>query len=87
VNECFELVESSARIGSWGDFDKTQITVLKIKEVAKAFYSSNPELHNTSILWENFKAKFLHRFRDVRSDQHHFMQLQVARQKKDEIPQ
>jgi len=80
-------VESSAIIGNWSEFDKIQITVLKITEVAKAFYSRNPELHSTSILWENFKAKFLHRFRDVRSAQYYFMQLLTARQKKNETPQ
>jgi hypothetical protein len=79
-------VESSARIGQWSEFDKIQITVLKTTDVAKAFYRSNPELHNTDIPLENFTLKFLHRFRDVRSDQHHFMQLQTARQKKEENP-
>jgi hypothetical protein len=87
AKEFFELVESSASIGNWSEFDKLQITVLKITEVAKAFYSSNPELHNRGISWENFKARFLYRFRDVRSDQYHFMLLQRARQKKDETPQ
>jgi hypothetical protein len=60
---------------------------LKIAEVANAFYSSSPELQNTCISWEHFKAKFLHRFRDFRSDQYHFMQLQTAKQKKDETAQ
>jgi hypothetical protein len=32
-------------------------------------------------------GKFLHRFRDVRNDQHHFIKLQRARQKPDESPQ
>jgi len=66
-------VESSTIIGNWSRFYKIEVTVLKITEVAKAFYSRNPELHGTRISWENFKAKFLHRFRDVRSDQYHFM--------------
>jgi len=79
-------VESSAIIGNWNDFDKIQITILKSTKVAKAFYSSNPQLHSTIISWENFKAKLLHRFRDVRSDQYHFMQFQSATQQKDEAP-
>jgi len=87
VKEFFELVESSARIGCWSEPDKIQITILKLSDVAKIFYSSNPELQKADISWENFKAKFLHRFRDVKSDQYHFMQLQTARQKKDETPQ
>jgi len=86
VTEFFESVESSAIIGNWSQFDKIQITVLKLAEVAKAFYSSNPQLHSTNISWENFKAKFLRRFRDVRSDKYHFMQLQTAKQQKDETP-
>jgi hypothetical protein len=60
---------------------------LKITEAAKAFYSSNLELHNTGISREKFKAKFLHRFRYIRSDQYHFMQLQTAKQKNGETPQ
>jgi hypothetical protein len=31
VKEFFESVDSSARIGNWSDFDKIQITVLKIR--------------------------------------------------------
>jgi len=84
VKEFFELVESSARIGCWSEFDRIQITILKLSHVAKIFYSSNPELQKADISWENFKAKFLHRFGDVKSDQYHYMQLQTARQKKDE---
>ena len=79
-------MESSAIIGNWCQFDKIQITVLKLAEVAKAFYSSNPELHSTNISRENFKAKCLHRFRGVRNDQYHFMRLQTAKQQKDETP-
>jgi len=86
VKESFESVKSSAIRGNWSDFDRIQITVLKSTEVAKSFYSSNPELHNTNISWENIKAKFLQRFRDVRSDQYHFMKLQTAKQQKDETP-
>jgi len=70
VKEFFESVESSAIIGNWSQFDKIQITVLKLTEIAKAFYSSNSELHSTSISWENFKVKFLH------SPSNSFLQLQ-----------
>jgi len=58
VKEFFESVESLAIIGNWRQFDKIQITVLKLTEAAKEFYSSNPELHSTSISWVNFKVKF-----------------------------
>ena len=86
VKEFFESLESVAALGNCSETDKKQIMVLKLTEFANAFYSSNPELHGTSISWENFKAKFLHRFRDVRNDQYHFMQLQTAKQQKHETP-
>jgi len=36
VKEFFEIVESSAKIRNWSEFDKIQITVLKLTEVAKS---------------------------------------------------
>jgi len=62
---------------------KIHVNVQKITAIAKAFYSSNLGIHATDISWENFKAKFLYRFSDVRSDQYHLMQLQTARKKKE----
>jgi hypothetical protein len=87
VHGFFETVENTAKVGNWGPTDKIQIVVLKLTEVAKAFYNSNLELHAKDITWENFKGKFLHRFRDVRNDQCNFIKLQTARQKPDEAPQ
>jgi len=37
VEDFFETVESSAIVGNWSQFDKIHFTVLKLKEVAKAF--------------------------------------------------
>jgi hypothetical protein len=57
VREFFELVES-ARIGCWSESDNIQITILKLSDVAKIFYSCNPELQKVDISWKNFEAKF-----------------------------
>jgi hypothetical protein len=54
----FILVEPSARIGYLNEFDRIQITILKLLDVAKIFYSSNPELQKADISWENFKVNF-----------------------------
>jgi len=62
------------------------MTALKLTGVEKLFYSNNPELHSASISLENFKAKFLHRFRDVKSDHYRFKQLQTDKQRKNETP-
>jgi hypothetical protein len=50
-----------------------------LTDTAKAFYSGCVELHAPDITWENIKAQFFKRFRDVRNDQFHFVQLQTAR--------
>ena len=81
MKEFFEIVESSAEIANWSEFDKIQIMVLKLTEVAKHFIA----------VTQNYRIQAFHgrtlRFRDVKSDQYHFMQLQTAKQKKDETVQ
>jgi hypothetical protein len=79
VNEFFETIESTANLGNWSEKDKIQIAVLRLADTAKAFYSGCLELHAPDIGWEDFKVQFLKRFRDVRNDQFHFLQLQTTR--------
>jgi hypothetical protein len=85
--EFFEAIEGTARIGNWSDADKIQVAVLKLTDTAKAYYSSTQELHARDVTWTQFKSAFRKRFKDVRSDQLHFLQLQTARQRRDETPQ
>jgi len=40
-----------------------------------------------NVTWANFKAAFQKRFRDQRTEQYHFTQLQMERQKNGETPQ
>jgi hypothetical protein len=44
-------------------------------------------LHASDVTWPQFKAAFRKRFKDVRNDQFHILQLQRARQRKDESSQ
>jgi hypothetical protein len=87
LHEFFETIEGSARVGNWSDTDKIQVAALKLTDAARAFYNGNLELREPNITWENFKAAFQTRFRYVRTDQYHFTQLQMARQRKDEKTQ
>jgi hypothetical protein len=87
LQEFFNAVEGSARVGNWSDADKIQVAVLKLTESARAFYNASSELHATNVTWESFKKAFQTRFRYVRTDQFHFNHLQMARQKKGETPQ
>jgi hypothetical protein len=78
VDEFFDTVGSLARIGNWSDSDKIRITVLKLTDVARVFYSSSEELKSAEITWDTFEARFLHHFRDVRPPQFHYVQHQTA---------
>jgi hypothetical protein len=50
------------KIGNWSDFDKVRVTMLKLMEIAKAFYACSVDLRKADVRWEALKAKFLHRF-------------------------
>jgi hypothetical protein len=87
LKEFFDTIESTARIGNWSNEDMVRIATLKLTDVARTFYNGTLELHDQNITWTAFKAAFQARFRDVRTDQYHFTQLQMARQRKDESVQ
>jgi len=55
--------------------------------VARAFYNGTLELHDQRMTWGAYKTALQNRFRDVRTDQFHFAQFHMARQKKNESPQ
>jgi hypothetical protein len=67
-------------------FCRTALFIVRLTDTAKTFYSGCVELHAPDITWENFKAQFLKRFRDVRNDQFYFVQLQTARKMANETP-
>ena len=73
--EFFDAIEGSAAIGNWTQADMKQVSALKLTDAARAFYSATLELRNPNTTWQDFKSRFLQRFRDVRSAQYHFGQL------------
>ena len=87
LHEFFETIESTGKIGNWTQEDMVRIATLKFTDVARAFYNGTLELHDQRITWAAYKTDFHNRFRDLRTDQFHFAQFQMARQKKDESPQ
>ena len=87
IQEFFDTIEGSAAIGNWTQADMKQVCALKLTDAARAFYSATPELRSPNTTWQDFKSRFLQRFRDVRSTQYHLGQLYMARQKKTETAQ
>jgi hypothetical protein len=57
---------------------------LKLTDAARAFFDASPALHEKDVTWKEFKAAFVDRFKDTRSDQYHFIALQSAKQRPDE---
>ena len=87
LDEFFNSIEGSSRVGNWEDADKVQVAVLKLTDTARQFYNGCLELHTADVTWSKFKSVFKHRFRDSHTDQYHFMKLQTARQERSETPQ
>jgi len=84
LHEFFETIESIGKTANWTQEDIIRIATLKLTDVARAFYKGTLELHDQKITWAAFKTAFQNRFRDMCTDQFHFAQLHVTRQKKDE---
>jgi len=87
LEEFFSSIEGSARIGHWAEADCLQVAILKLVKNARTFYNSCPELHGENVTWQSFQNIFRKRFKDIRTDQFHYMQLQTARQRRNEGPQ
>ena len=79
LEEFFSSIEVSVRVGNWEDVDKCQVAILKLTDAAKQFYNGCSELHLADVTWHKFKRVFRQRFRDIQTDQYHFMKLQTAR--------
>jgi hypothetical protein len=87
LEEFISSLEAAARVGRWQESDTLEVALLKITDSAKLFYNGCPELHTKDTTWQAFKSAFRERFKDARTAQYHFTNLQSARQRKNESPQ
>jgi len=81
LNEFLNSVESAANMGNWDDRDKISIATLKLEDTARTFAEAAPEFQKKDLKWSEFKAALQKRFRDPRSEQYNFLQLQTVKQK------
>ena len=87
VTEFFESLDEAAEMGRLTMKDKVHLAKLKLKGIAKAFYSAQPELRADDITYAAFKAAFISRFKDKHTDQYHYNRVQNATQEKGESPE
>ena len=62
LNQFFEAIDIAALIGCWSEADMVQLAILRLSNIARAFYDGTRELHDRNITWANFKAIFQKRF-------------------------
>jgi len=67
--------------------DKDHLAKLKLRGIAKAFYSAQSELRADDITYAAFKTAFISRFKDKHTDQYHYSRVQNATQEKGESPE
>jgi hypothetical protein len=87
VHEFFEAIDEAAEMGWLSAKDKLRLARLKLRGVAKSFYSTQPQLKGDETEYADFKASFVQRFKDKQTNQYNYTRLQNASQVKDESPE
>jgi hypothetical protein len=67
--------------------DKLRLARLKLRGVAKSFYSTQPELKGDKAEYTDFRAAFVQRLKKKQRDQNNYTRLQNASQEKDDGPE
>jgi hypothetical protein len=61
---------------------EVEIAALKLDGSARIFCQGCTELHTQDALWNTFKLVFRKRYKDVHTDQYHYVRLEMDRQEK-----
>jgi len=87
LEEFISTIESTARIDRWEEADKLEIALLNLAGSDNTFYKECSEIHADGFTWQKCMTVFRNRYKDVHTDQYHYMKFQTARQAKGEDPQ
>jgi hypothetical protein len=74
-------------MGRLSSKDKVHLVRLKLRSVAKAFYSTQPTLKADDCTYEELRTAFINRFKDKHTDQNHYARVQTASQERNESPE
>jgi hypothetical protein len=83
----FEAIDEAAEMGRLSTKDKLRLARLKLRGVAKNFYSTQQGLKGDDVEYTDFKAVFVQRLKEKQIDQYSYTRLQNASQEKDESPE
>jgi hypothetical protein len=67
--------------------DEVRLARLKLRGLARAFYSSQPQLKADDVTYEDFRDTFVIRFKDKHTDQYKYARVQNALQDNNESPE
>ena len=87
VIDFFEGIDEAAEMGRLTAKDKVHLVKLKLRGVAKLFYSAQPELKADDVTYAALRAAFVTRFKDKHTDRYHYTRVQTASQEKGESPE
>lgn len=85
VLEFFEYINEAVEMGRFSWKDKNRLARLKLRSVARAFYSTQPQLR-ADVTYEEFRIAFANRFKDKHTNQYRYARVQSAPQEKNESP-
>ena len=67
--------------------DKVHLVKLKLRGIAKTFYSAQPQLRADDVTYAALRTAFVNGFKDKHTDQYHYTRVQNASQEKGESPE
>jgi hypothetical protein len=87
VIDFFESVNEAAEMGRLSSKDKVHLVRMKLRGIARAFYSAQPSLKADDCTYEELRTTFLNRFKEKHTDQYNYARVQTASQEKHESPE
>ena len=65
VNEFFESIDEAVEMGRLSSQDKVRLALLKLRGVARSFYSAQPQLKADDVIHEEFRRIYVDRFKPL----------------------
>jgi hypothetical protein len=65
LEEFFNSIEASAKIGRWQENDQREIAVMRLADSVKLFYQGYTKLHEEGTKWQAFKNAFSRPYKDT----------------------
>jgi hypothetical protein len=82
VVEFFESINEADEMERLRSKDMIRLTRLKLRGTARVFYSAQAQLKAYDVTYEEFRARFVNRFKHKHTDRYHYVRVQNTSQEK-----